>query len=244
MAKAKKNSGDSNNASKGGCCWKKCCCCCPFLKWMFILVGLVVVSGSVYLYHHTDYVFDPETLQRIAKESIEANKATPDDVDRLVDIVVDKLREEYGEHIVEHPEWMFNNAGGAMGAMLVLHCSFSEYIIIFGTPLGTEGHTGRFLADDYFTILHGEQWAFSAGNLTREVYKPGDQHHLSFGEAKQYKMDDTCWALEYAVGNIPSMLPFGFADVFFSTLDFITLYKTVRVSAVNMFSELILRGKI
>ena len=31
-------------------------------------------------------------------------------------------------YVIEKPQWLFNNAGGAMGSMLVLHCSLS------GTP--------------------------------------------------------------------------------------------------------------
>jgi C-8 sterol isomerase len=153
---------------------------------------------------------------------------------------------------------MFNNAGGAMGSMLVLHCSMSEYIIIFGTAVGTEGHTGRFLAEDYFTILYGEQvgdsvgsfrvtntwqWAFPAGAIEKEVYAAGDQHFLPQGQAKQYRMPEACWALEYARGNIPSMMPFGLFDTFFSTLDFVSLYQTIKVSAAGMLTQL-LRGKI
>eukprot|EP00045_Choanoeca_perplexa_P006684 m.57577 g.57577 ORF g.57577 m.57577 type:complete len:238 (+) comp13735_c0_seq1:86-799(+) len=212
-----------------------------FCTALLVLLVAIAVGGSVYLYQHQEYVFDPATLQAISKRAIARHGNS--DVKALVNDVVAQLRLEYGEHIIGEPEWMFNNAGGAMGSMLVLHCSFSEYIIIFGTAVGTEGHTGRFLADDYFTILHGEQWAFSAGALEREVYQPGDQHHLRFGEAKQYRMPEDCWALEYARGNIPAMLPFGFADTFFSTLDFSTLWKTVRVSAVGMIGEA-LKGKI
>lgn len=99
--------------------------------------------------------------------------------------------------------------------------------------------SGRFLADDYFTILYGEQWAFPTGSLQKEVYRPGDQHVLPRGTAKQYRMPDSAWALEYARGNILSMLPFGFADTFSSTLDFWTLFDTVAISAYGVIRELL-----
>jgi len=227
MAKSSKSA-----AKKGGNSW------CWTLS---LLVILFLVGGSFYLYHNTNFVFEPAELQAIAKAAIAANKNGS--TEALVNDVIARMRAKYGDHILEESEWMFNNAGGAMGSMIVLHCSFSEYIIIFGTALGTEGHTGRFLADDYFTILAGEQWAYPAGALEREVYMPGDQHHLRLGEAKQYKMPDACWALEYARGNIVAMLPFGFADAITSTLDFYTLYQTVKVSTISFVHEL-LKGKI
>jgi len=198
------------------------------------------------------YVFNPAEMQRIAKQAIHQAKATEKTlasssnvtlVDLIVGNTVDLLQQRYPEHVTRHSDWVLNNAGGAMGSMLILHCSLTEYVIIFGTAVGTEGHTGRFFADDFFTILYGEQWAFPPGSLHREAYAPGDQHILPRGHAKQYRMADSCWALEYARGNIVSMLPFGFLDTLASTLNFFTLYHNLRLSIKLMIKEILI-GKI
>lgn len=185
------------------------------------------------------YVFETRILQQVATDAIRKNLP----VEELISTVTAELYKRYPKHIDPSPTWLFNNAGGAMGALCVLHASLTEYVIIFGTPVGTEGHSGRFFVDDYFIILAGEQWAFSAGQFTRETYRPGDTHHLVRREAKQYRIPEMCWALEYARGPIITMLPFGLADSLTSTLDFRNLARTLWVYTRSATKEL-LRGKI
>lgn len=122
---------------------------------VILLFGAIAVGAlSAVIHFAPTTVFDPEILQQIAKQAIARHG---DNATLLVADVIQAVRTQWPQHTLDGDEWMFNNAGGAMGSMTVLHASFSEYVIIFGTAIGTEGHTGRFLADDYFTILYGEQ---------------------------------------------------------------------------------------
>jgi C-8 sterol isomerase len=208
---------------------------------------LAVLIGAHYIIvDPKNIVFDQVVLQELVKTSIadtESRFGKNATASQLTNAIIKAVKKRYPNDISVTNEWLFNNAGGAMGSMTILHASFSEYLIIFGTALGTEGHTGRFFADDYFTIFYGEQWAYPANTQDKEIYRPGDQHHLPWGVAKQYRMPDGCWALEYARGNIPSMMLFGLGDGFSSTFDFVTLWQTIRGSAVNMLTNA-LRGKI
>lgn len=183
------------------------------------------------------YIFDVDVLHRVVTDAL----GQP--IDRMIETIAAELHEVYPGHINENPPWVLNNAGGAMGAFALLHASITEYLIVFGTPIGTEGHSGRHLATDYFIMLEGEQWSFTPGSTEREVYKPGDIHVLPAGSVQGYRIPERGWALEYARGFIPSMMPFGLADVLSSTLDFPSFGKTLGIYAKAVVREL-LQGKI
>jgi C-8 sterol isomerase len=190
---------------------------------------------------HRNYVFDPAKLQEISRNAIgiHGNDTLP-----LMRQITQDLKQEYGDAISDwtSDDWFFNNAGGAMvcppfppslpllpnhphpqGSMVILHASISEYLIFFGTALQTEGHSGLHLADDYFTILVGEQHTARPHHLDPVIYRPGDQNHLPWGKTIQYSMPSRCFALELAQGWIPAMLPFGRSS----------LFLTIRFTCLN-----------
>jgi C-8 sterol isomerase len=183
------------------------------------------------------YIFDPQRLHEIVKRHL--SLPLPEKIERIAA----ELSAAYPGHIRAQRDWVLNNAGGAMGQMLVLHASITEYVIIFGSPIGTEGHSGRYFAHDYFYILDGEQWTYREGQLEREVYKAGDCNLMPAGEARGYRIPNHCFALEYARGAIPLMLPFGLADSLFSTVDVVSVKKTLGIYTRAVLREL-MQGKL
>lgn len=184
------------------------------------------------------YLFDPDVL----KECAAAGVGLP--LEEAFDRITDQLAERYPGHIHTGPrDWIFNNAGGAKGVLSLLHGSVLEYLIFFGTDIGTHGHSGIYRADVYDWVFHGEMWCQEGQNTQRQVYQPGSQAHLGRGKVKYYRLPERGWMLEYARGPIVTMLPFGLGDSFSSTLDFTAIRKTITTYGKLCVKEL-LQGKI
>jgi hypothetical protein len=184
------------------------------------------------------YIFQPADLHEISKQAAQEKSR-----DSIIRSVSEELKRRYPKHIDLNVPWLFNNAGGAMGQIKLLHCSLSEYILLFGTPIGTEGHSGRYATEVYDFMLDGEMWCFQAGQFERVIYKAGDVAYLGADLAKGYAVPSHVLMLEYARGPIPTMLPFGLADTVFSTLDRRTVAGTVLQYA-KLVTRNLLQGKI
>ena len=73
-----------------------------------VVATLVVVAAAVIgIGHESQFVFDPETMHRVAKQAIADNPAN--DPQGIVDSVRSLLKKEYPDDIVDDLEWLFNN---------------------------------------------------------------------------------------------------------------------------------------
>jgi len=171
----------------------------------------------------TSYVFDPQVIHEMSCQHLDQP------LEQMFARIMAALSERYPGQIDDSKPWIFNNAGGVMLQMKLLHASSKEYVMIWGTPIGSEGHTGRHLVEFYDTVLDGEAWYYQEGQFTRDVYTPGDHIFLGKGQSAGMHYPDHVWMMEYARGVLPSLLPFGMADGLISTMDFKTVAQTVAI---------------
>ncbi|CAG5867267.1 unnamed protein product [Menidia menidia] len=202
------------------------------------LCGVAAVGVLVLLVlHHwiatKQYVFNKEDIAKLAKQY------AGQDHDQAFSKVVVELRKRYPGHILpdEDLQWVFVNAGGWMGSMCVLHASFTEFLILFGTAVDTGGHSGRYWAEISDTIISGTFRQWREGTTKSEIYYPGDTIVHGVGEATSVQWSAGTWMVEYGRGFIPSTLGFALADTLFSTQDFLTIFYTVRVYTKGLLLE-------
>lgn len=181
------------------------------------------------------YLFDPEVLTEVVRMHLGAP------IEQQLAGVSQTLRSIYGEHVNPGQRWVFSNAGGVMSTISPLHVSPSEYLLFCGTPIGSEGHSGRHRAELYELVMAGELWTYEAGSLERKVHRPGDVAVLQRGSANGSKLRPGLWMLEYARGPVASLFPYALADTVFSTLDFEDLKNTLWMSTKLMAKEMLVR---
>ena len=107
-----------------------------WLKFFAILLG--VLTPLFYVLEQnleSFYVFEVDHLRDLAKRGVEAH---PNDTRAIVQYIVDELSQKTTtkNHINLDEEWIFNNAGGAMGAMYIIHASMSPSLYPLSLFLG------------------------------------------------------------------------------------------------------------
>ena len=121
-------------ASSGG--WSK------FLLTLTIVIALLS-AVFYYLDSHLEwfYIFSPAQLNDLSQRAIGAHG---NDTRKVVEFIVGELSEKLpGGYVNLDEEWIFNNAGGAMGAMYIIHASKS-FLLLLSSRGGTSTSHDQF----------------------------------------------------------------------------------------------------
>ena len=184
------------------------------------------------------YVFDPDRLKQIAAS------AGGKPFDEMCRHVMAQCERAYPGYVTTEPDWLFNLACGATGVMTLLHGSLTEYLIIFGSAVGTDAFSGRYHLDIWDFVITGEMWTYKENAVgTRVITKPGEGALLEKGMAKGYRILENTWMLEYGRGPVPTALPVGVAHSLVSGVDVKTVLRTFK-SYGRATVRSLLKGKI
>ncbi|KAK5575440.1 hypothetical protein RB653_006573 [Dictyostelium firmibasis] len=181
---------------------------------------------------------DPKVLHECTKKGV----GLP--IDEAFEAIHKELSKHYPQFIAAKRNWLLFNGGGAMGQMCVLHASLSEYLIFYGTPLYSQGHSGRYLMDVYDFMIQGTTKQFFPGKFQSIDFPAGKFSYLPMMVAKGYCCEPNSWMLEYGRGVIPLALPYFLFSSIFVTLDIVPWISAVFYVGREVTKNLLIRRKI
>jgi hypothetical protein len=170
-------------------------------------------------------IFDPEIVHECSMKCLGQPKP------KMFDTFAKELAKHYPRILDFKQPWIYSIAGGAMIQMKLYYASTSEYIMIWGTPIGSEGHSGRHFTGFWDTVIDGKTWYYGEGEFEKKIYKPGSRIYVGPGQARAMNFTDGVWAVEYARGFIPFSTPFGVANEILTCLDCLTVTQTLTLYA-------------
>jgi len=168
-------------------------------------------------------VFSPRIIHQCAMQCVGLSKP------EMFDKFGEALAEHYPGVVDMSQPWVYSIAGGAMIQMKLYYASPTEYVMIWGTPIGSEGHSGRHCTGFWDTVIDGEMWYYGEGDFEKRIYTPGDRVYVGPGQARAMNFTNGVWAVEYARGFIPASIPFGIAEEIFVCWDFLTAAQTLSL---------------
>jgi C-8 sterol isomerase len=177
-------------------------------------------------------VFDPDIVHKCSMECLGLPKP------QMFDVFAKALAVHYPNVLDFKQPWIYSIAGGAMIEMKLYYASSTEYIMIWGTPIGSEGHSGRHFTGFWDTVIEGEYLIYGEGQFEKKVCKPGDHVYVGPGQARAMNWPNGVWAVEYARGFLPLSMPFGVTEELLICWDPLTAAQTFSLYTDLMFQNL------
>jgi hypothetical protein len=182
------------------------------------------------------YKIDPEVLAGLASELVALQLPDAELIPRAVELI----SAAYPDLVDPVPgRWVGSKAGGILGKVRMLYFTPREYIVIFGTPTGTQGFSGRYKRVEIHKFLIAGQidsFDLESDDLTSMTLLPGQGTRMDKGRARGITIHPGSWHIEYGRGITATTLPFAMIDTLLLSLEF----ESVRLSTIE-FVRLIKR---
>ena len=176
------------------------------------------------------YKIDPDVLLKVARQVV----GTPLEDGELITRATEMLADEYPDLIDAAPgNWVGSKAGGILGKVRFLYFSPREYVVIFGSPTGTQGFSGRYKhVEIHKFLIAGRIDSYdleSDDTLPLPALLPGEHTCLEKGHARGLTIHPGSWHIEYGRGAVVTTLPFAMVDTLLVSLEL----ESVRRSTVE-----------